>query len=138
MLGPTDSVAQGGRLLGCRVLADGLGDLEKRLFRGAADLLDHLRRVLGEVALEDLKDATLVLERRVRRARLLPWRRRLPAYVLTDKSSLTTPDGGVVYGRALVAPARRVVRPALLVPAGEQAGGVRILELLADRVAALV
>src|SRR5215210_3394072 len=132
MLGPTDSVAQGGRLLGRRVLADGFGDLQERLFRGAADLLDHLRRVLGEVALEDLKDATLVLERRVRRARLPVVRRRLPSSVLADQAPLAPPDGGVAYGRALVAPARRVVLPVLLVPAGEKAGGVRLLELLVD------
>src|SRR5215208_7412502 len=132
MLGPTDGVAEGGRLLSPRVLADSLGHFQERLFGGAADLLDHLRRVFGEVPLEDLEDATLVLERRVGRARLLPVRRGLPTHALADQAFLTPPDGGVVYGRALVAPARRVVLPALLVPAGEQAGGVRILELLVD------
>ena len=48
------------------------------------------------------------------------------------EAALAPPDGGVVYGRALVAPARRVVLPVLLVPAGEQARGVRVLELLGD------
>src|SRR5215204_1652687 len=64
MLGPTDGVAEGGRLLSPRVLADSLGHFQERLFGGAADLLDHLRRVFGEVPLEDLEDATLVLEGR--------------------------------------------------------------------------
>ena len=42
-----------------------VGDLEERLARRAADLLDHLRRVALEVLLEDLEDAALVLQRRV-------------------------------------------------------------------------
>src|SRR5215204_816155 len=129
MLGPTDGVAEGGRLLSPRVLADSLGHFQERLFGGAADLLDHLRRVFGEVPLEDLEDATLVLERRVGRARLLPVRRGLPTHALADQAFLTPPDGGVVYGRALVAPARRVVLPALPVPAGKVARDVSFLEL---------
>src|SRR5215203_2368368 len=133
MLGPTDGVAEGGRLLSPRVLADSLGHFQERLFGGAADLLDHLRRVFGEVPLEDLEDATLVLERRVGRARLLPVRRGLPTHALADQASLAPPDGGVVYGRALVAPARGVVLPALPVPAGEKAGGVSVLKLISDQ-----
>src|SRR5829696_4507268 len=132
VLGPTDSVAERSRPLGRGVLADGLGDLQERLPRRAADPLDHLRRVFGEVALEELKDAALVLEGRVGRARLVLVRRRLPAGALADEAALTPADGGVVYGRALVAPARWVVLPTLLVPAGEQARGVSVLELLGD------
>jgi hypothetical protein len=90
------------------------------------------RRVLGEVALEDLEDGALVLERRVRRARLAVVGRRLPAGALADEAALAPPDGGVVQGRALVAPARRVVALVLLVPAGEEPVGARVLELLGD------
>src|SRR5215211_795557 len=132
MLGPTDGVAEGGRLLSPRVLADSLGHFQERLSGGAADLLDHLRRVFGEVALEKLKDAALMLERRVGRARLLPVRRGLPTHALADQAFLTPPDGGVVYRRALVAPARRVVLPALPIPAGKIARCVSFLELFGD------
>src|SRR4029079_6668743 len=41
----------------------GLGDVEELLPRDAADLLDDLRRVAGEVPLEDLVDAARVLQR---------------------------------------------------------------------------
>src|SRR5215208_2547611 len=132
VLSPTNSVTKRGRLLGRRVLADGLGDFQERLLRRAADLLDHLGRVPGVVALENLKDATLVLERRVGRARLALVRRRLPSGALADEAPLTPPDGGVVYGRAFVAPTRRVVLPTFLVPAGEQARCLRVLELLGE------
>src|SRR5918997_1161545 len=132
VLGPADRVAQRRRLLGRRVLADGLGDRQERLSRGAADLLDHLRRVLGEVTLEHLKDATLVLERRVARARLTVVGVRMTAGALADEAALAPPNGGVVDGRALVAPARRVVASVLLVPAGEEPVGAGVLELLGD------
>jgi hypothetical protein len=132
VLGPADRVAERGRLLGRRVFADGLGDLQESLPRGAADLLDHLGCVLGEVAPEDLKDATLVLERRVRRARLALVRRRFPAGALSDEAALAPTDGGVVYGRPLVAPGGRIVLVPLLVPAGKEPVGARVLELLRD------
>src|SRR5918999_46940 len=132
VLGPADRVAQRRRPLGRRVLTDGLGDRQERLSRGAADLLDHLRRVLGEVTLEHLKDATLVLERRVARARLTVVGAQMTAGTLADEAALAPPDGGVVDGRALVAPARRVVASVLLVPAGEEPVGAGVLELLGD------
>src|SRR5688572_19961198 len=59
----------------------------------------------------------------------------LPALALTGLAHdafLAPPDGGVIYRVSLVAPARRVVLFALLVPAGEQARGVGFLEVLGD------
>ena len=69
--------------LAARVGAQRLGHLEEALARDAADLLDHLRRVAGEVPLQDLEDAARVLQREsiaaARRARAPRLRRRGPA-----------------------------------------------------------
>ena len=70
VLRPADRVAERRRALAARVVAQRLGHLEELLARDAADLLDHLRRVAGEVALEDLEDAARVLQRRVLVGRL--------------------------------------------------------------------
>src|SRR5215204_5331256 len=133
MLRPADRVAQRRGLLPSRVLGQGPGYLEESLLRGAADLLDHLGRVPGEVALEDLEHAARVLQRHVGRARHAGMH--LPALALAglaNDASLAPPDGGVIDRVALVTPARGVVLFALLVPAGEQARGVGILEVVGD------
>src|SRR5918994_1614888 len=133
MLRPADRVAERRGLLPPRILGQGPGYLEESLLRGAADLLDHLGRVPGEVALEDLEHAARVLQRHVGRPRHTGMH--LPALSLTGLAhyaSLAPPDGGVIDRVSLVTPARRVVLFALLVPAGEQARGVGLLEVLGD------
>src|SRR5918997_2289551 len=133
MLRPADRVAQRRGLLPSRVLGQGPGYLEESLLRGAADLLDHLGRVPGEVTLEDLEHAARVLERHICRARHTGGH--LPALALAGlahDASLAPPDGGVIYGVSLVTPARRIVEFAVFVPAGEQARGVGFLEVLCD------
>src|SRR5918993_3849744 len=131
MLCPADRVAERRGLLPPRVLGQDPGYLEESLLRGAADLLDHLRRVPGEVTLEDLEHAARVLERHIRRA----WHTggHLPALALAGlahDASLAPPDRGVIYGVSLVTPARRIVQFAIFVPTGEQARGVGFLEIL--------
>src|ERR687897_3646262 len=131
MLRPADRVAQRRGLLPSRVLGQGPGYLEESLLRGAADLLDHLGRVPGEVALEDLEHAARVLQRHVGRPRHTGMH--LPALSLTGLAhyaSLAPPDGGVIDRVSLVTPARRVVQFAIFVPTGEQARGVGFLEIL--------
>src|SRR5918992_4467278 len=133
MLRPADRVAQRRGLLPPRVLGQGPCYLEESLLRGAADLLDHLGCVAGEVALEDLEHAARVLQRHVSRARHTGMH--LPALALAglaNDASLAPPDGSVIDRVALVTPARGVVLFALLVPAGEQARGVGILEVLGN------
>src|SRR5215207_6968441 len=56
----------------------------------------------------------------------------MTAGTLANEAGLAPPYGGVVDGRALVAPARRVVLVLLLVPAGEEPVGAGVLELLGD------
>src|SRR3712207_2809036 len=65
VLGPADGVHPGRRPLSAAVRGHPLGDLEERLLLHAAGLGDHLRRVAGEVPLEDLEDAPRVLQRLV-------------------------------------------------------------------------
>src|SRR5215210_4324353 len=133
MLRPADRVAERRGLLPPGVLGQGPGYLEESLLRGAADLLDHLGRVPGEVAPQDLEHAAWVLQRHVGRARHTGMH--LPTLALAGlahDASLAPPDGGVIDRVSLVAPARRVVLSALLVPAGEQARGVGVLEVLGD------
>src|SRR5918997_1274163 len=131
VLGPADRVAEGRRLLAPGVLTDRLGDLQEGLLRTATDLLDHLRGVLGKVAFEDLEDAPLVLEARVVRAPGLHRRACSPDFLALD-ATLAPPDGRVVDGRSLVAPARHVVRLRLHVPAGEEARLAHVLKLLGN------
>src|SRR5829696_1361869 len=131
MLRPAHRVAQRRGLLPSRVLGQGPGYLEESLLRGAADLLDHLGRVPGEVALEDLEHAARVLQRHVGRARHAGMH--LPALAgLANDASLAPPDGSVIDRVSLVTPARRIVLFALLVPSGEQARGVGVLEVVGD------
>src|SRR5215208_4716342 len=133
MLRPTDRVAQRRGLLPPRVLGQGSGYLEESLLRGAADLLDHLGRIPGEVALEDLEHAARVLQRHVGRARHTGMH--LPTLALAGlahDASLAPPDGGVIDGVSLVTPARRIVQFAIFVPTGEQARGIGVLEVLGD------
>src|SRR6202008_1067635 len=65
VLSPADAVHQRRRALAARVLRPLACDLEELVGPDAADPLDHLRRVAGVVALEDLVDATWVPQRRV-------------------------------------------------------------------------
>src|SRR5918992_2919243 len=133
MLRPADRVAQRRGLLPPRVLGQGPCYLEESLLRGAADLLDHLGCVAGEVALEDLEHAARVLQRHVSRARHTGMH--LPALALAglaNDASLAPPDGSVIDRVALVTPARGAVLFALLVPAGEQTRGLGILEVLGN------
>src|SRR5215207_3182452 len=133
MLRPADRVAQRRGLLPSRVLGQGPGYLEESLLRGAADLLDHLGRVPGEVTLEYLEHAARVLQRHIGRARHTG--RHLPALALAGlahDASLAPPDGSVIDGVSLVTPARGVVLFAVFVPAGEQSRGVGLLEVLGD------
>ena len=74
VVGPADGVADGRGALAAAVAGQRVGDLEEVLRGDAGGLLHHLGRVAGEVPLEDLEDAALVLERLV--AEALPVDRR--------------------------------------------------------------
>src|SRR4029453_9829282 len=63
VLGPAHRIHQRGGAVPAGVLRPGPGHLQEPLARHTAHPLDHLRRVAGEVALEDLVDATRVLQR---------------------------------------------------------------------------
>src|ERR687893_86467 len=129
MLGPANRVAKGRRLFAPRVLADDLGDLQEGLLGAAGDLLDHLGGVLGEVALEDLEDAPLVLEGLVGRTLALVGFAFSPGF-LTHDAALDPSNGRVIDGLSLVAPTRYVVRLCLLIPTGEEARLAHVFELL--------
>ena len=101
---PADRVAEGGGALRAAVLGQGVSHLVEQLGRDAAHLGHHLGRVLREVPLERLEDATRVLERFVAR--------------------------GLDLILALVLPALVLVEHLLLVPAREEARVLRrVLEL---------
>src|ERR671916_2100584 len=129
MLGPANRVAKGRRLFAPGVLADRLGDVQEGLLGAAGDLLDHLRGVLGEVTLEDLEDAPLVLECLVGRTLGLVGFAFSPGFFAHD-AALAPPDGRVIDGLSLVAPTRYVVRLCLLIPTGEEARLAHVLKLL--------
>src|SRR5918998_2850461 len=129
MLGPANRVAKGRRLFAPGVLADRLGDVQEGLRGAAGDLLDHLRGVLGEVTLEDLEDAPLVLECLVGRTLALVGFAFSPGF-LTHDAALAPSNGRVIDGLSLVAPTRYVVRLCLLIPTGEEARLAHVLELL--------
>src|SRR5918993_2870555 len=129
MLGPANRVAKGRRLFAPGVLADRLGDVQEGLLGTAGDLLDHLRGVLGEVTLEDLEDAPLVLECLVGRTLGLVGFAFSPGFFAHD-AALAPPDGRVIDGLSLVAPTRYIVRLCLLVPTGEEARLAHVLEVL--------
>ena len=65
VLGPADAVHERGGPLPAGVLRDQPGDLGELLRRDAADFLDELRGVPGEVPLEHLEHAARMLQRRV-------------------------------------------------------------------------
>ena len=104
------------------------------LRRDAADLLDHLRRVAREVALEDLEDAARVLQRR-RRARPAPVEH-AGAGVLarTPASSARAARRPTRSRRPRTSSVDAVVGAGLGVEAGEDAAEVLgVLEVLVDR-----
>src|SRR5215218_3276416 len=108
MLRPANRVAERRGLLPPRVLGQCPCYLEESLLRGAADLLDHLGSVPGEMTLEYLEHAARVLQRHVGRARHTGMH--LPALALAGLAHdafLAPPDRGVIYRVSLVAPARR-------------------------------
>src|SRR5436309_2937944 len=65
VLGPGDRVRERAGPVAAGILEQRLGDLDELLFRRAADLLHHFRRVAAEVPLQDLERAARVLEGRV-------------------------------------------------------------------------
>ena len=65
VLRPGDRIGERSRPFGARVRQNGLGDLEKSFFGTAGGFLDHLRRVAGEMPLDDLENAARVLQRLV-------------------------------------------------------------------------
>ncbi len=65
MLGPAQGVDEDARPLATGVGAEQLGDPRDLLRRAAAHLSNHLRGISGEVAFQDLEDATGVLQGRV-------------------------------------------------------------------------
>jgi hypothetical protein len=62
VLRPGDGVRERGRALAAAVAQQQPGDAQERPLRHAGGALDELRRVAGEVALEDLEDAARVLQ----------------------------------------------------------------------------
>ena len=65
MLGPAQGVDEDARPLATGVGAEQLGDPRHFLRRASAYLRNHLRGIPGEVAFQDLEDATGVLQGRV-------------------------------------------------------------------------
>ena len=55
MLRPGNGIGERSRPIRARIGQNGLGDFEKRFLGAAGSLLHHLRRVAGEVSLDDLK-----------------------------------------------------------------------------------
>ena len=134
VLRPADRVADGRRCgPGPRRWPERLGDLQERLARRAADLLDHLRRVAGVVPAEDLEDAARVLQGRVGARR--PGQLADPGAEGRGVVELAHRlVAGPLARLGVVAPGRRVVLLALGVEAGEEAGEVLgVLELLGDQ-----
>ena len=116
---PADRVADGGRPLRSRIVGERLAEFHERVARRAADALDHLGRVAGIMAFQDLVDGARVFERRVGRRRAVGHRLVVVrARLLGAGASLG--DGGR-NGLALVLPGRRVVGLARRVEAREQA-----------------
>ncbi len=113
---PADRIRERPGPFAARVLDDNLADASENLLRAAGDLLDHLRRVAGEVPLQDLIDAVPVLERRVLGRRALGHAVRLRALLLALHPVLG--DRGRDH-LALVLPRRFVVVLLLEIEAGE-------------------
>ena len=65
MLRPSNRIADGTGALGSGGAAERVRDAQKRVAGDAADLLDHLRRVSRVMPLQDLKDASGMLQRRI-------------------------------------------------------------------------
>src|SRR5205085_3253388 len=63
MLRPADRVTDRGRFLATGSAREDVGDFDEALARNAARLLDELRRVAREVALQYLKHAARMLQR---------------------------------------------------------------------------
>src|SRR5919204_3611498 len=70
VLRPADGVAEGARPIASRVVADRLAVVEELLDRATARLRDELRCVARVVLLQELEDASRVLERLVLGRRL--------------------------------------------------------------------
>ena len=78
VLRPADRVDDRGGLLHVAVLADGgeeVGGLEELILRDPGDALDHLRRVARILLLQQLEDATRMLQRQVVHDVRAAWRR---------------------------------------------------------------
>ena len=132
VLGPADRVAERGRALASRVLGDRLAYLAEQLRRDAADLLDHLGRVAGEVPLQHLEHAARMLQRLValRLARRASGRRSRAPRRAPDSDRSPSPVTRRTARRAarprrarsmpVVLPGRRVVGAGLGVEAAEQ------------------
>ena len=72
MLRPTDGVTDRRRFVATRSAREDVGDLEEMLFRNAAELLDQVRRVAHEMALQDLEHASRMFERTIIAIAVLP------------------------------------------------------------------
>ena len=130
MLRPTDGVTKRGGALAPRVVAKGLGDLEEQVFGNAADVLHHLRRIASVVSLQDLKDASRILEREiiVLGARL---RAALGEGFGGEHLALTRSGADV---HVLVLPGLNVVGPLLRVPAAKETAQILgILEVVMNK-----
>ena len=95
----------------------------KRLARNAADLLDHLRRVAREVALQNLEDAARMLQRFVA-MRLVQILRFAAAVLAVPAAALAISRLSRRRLRAFVQPRLGVVLLLLRIPAGEQAAEI--------------
>src|SRR5581483_1788632 len=117
VLRPADRVGECAGAFGSRVPTERLRDVEEVADAAAARLRDELRRVAGEMALEDLEDAPWVLQRQVFLGRLALLGHRAAAAVsrLLALRELALLDRG-----ALVLPLRGVVRALRGIRAGEE------------------
>ena len=61
MVGPAYGVAKGCRVVPAAIFGQGLCDFQKDFFGGAANSLDHFRRIAFEMAFENLQDTVRVL-----------------------------------------------------------------------------
>ena len=125
VLRPSDAVDQRRGALPVRVRRPRLADRPELLRRRAADALDHLRGVAGEVPLEDLEHAARVLQRRVLGDAVGGVVERSPARPRLHRARLLLVLGRVAgvlvdLTRALVLPAAAVVRRRVGVVTTEQ------------------
>jgi len=119
MLRPADGVADSRGSVGAGRSAEDLRDVEERVTRNAAHVLDHLGRIACVVTLQNLKHAARMFQGRISgRRRVL---RGLAAAILSMASTLAFVRDVLVLGR------RTFVRPAIWrvamgsrIPAGEE------------------